>query len=728
MQFQHPNAILNLLWLLPAVLGLAWWGRGRRAKRLGALVASSDVAANLTMNVSAGRRSWRLALFCLGLALLVLAAARPQWGSHLVERPSRSRDILVLLDVSRSMLARDIKPGTRLDHAKWLLHELVKRTPGDRYGLIPFAGVAYLECPLTPNRDSFFLFLDDVDTDTVPVGGTNIARALEAAEKAFKAADGEHRGIVLVTDGEELQGDLRSRLDHFRERKIPIFVVGIGDPVIGSFIQTADNSFLTDSKGEMVRTTLNEAGLKDISAAVGGSYVRSTVVHDGLDHLARKVRSLVPGDAIDGGSRMQPIERYQIPLALALLCFVLRLGVGERRAVAAGPLRAGVLAAVWLGVGLALAASLPLAAQQLPPTPPPTPGPTPGQPPGPADPAAKAALESMARAAIAELEERLDAAEEPREKAMLHYNLGVNQQMLGNTEEAQKQYDDALNAGVEDPGLRSAAYQNLGVLKHREAFNKLYQDPGAALTEIKGAQEFYREALRTDPRAIGAAENQEIAYRHRKLAEEWQKLQKQLGDAQKEAREQTEKAHEQQRQANQEQRPQEKREQQKGAQEQGKAAQGATKKLAEQAKAAGGEEAAKQFQQAEQSLQEAQQQQQQASNQQATPEERQQAGKEAERKLAQALEELGGKPPEKGQEQEGGTPEQEGKDPESQQLAQGEEDPEPEGGKEEEAPSDFDKFQALSILAEMQQREKDWKEMEKRAQKRRRKQTVEKDW
>ncbi|MFT5127536.1 MAG: Ca-activated chloride channel family protein [Rhodothermales bacterium] len=327
MNMHTPNALLHVFWLLPLIIILIGLGWQRRRRLLRGFVSDPELSAELTSNVSVGKRRWRETLLLLGLLMWLLAYAGPHWGTHLVKRPIQSRDIMVVLDTSRSMLATDVTPY-RLRHAKWFLRQLVSRTPGDRYGLIAFAGDAFLECPLTQDRNGFMLFLDDIDTDTIPIGGTNLEVALEEALDAFAAAESSHRAVLLITDGDELDGKFENVLEEFREQKTPVFVLGIGNPE-GEYIRLPSGEFV-EYEGEKVKSRLNEAGLRKIADATEGIYLRSTVQKDGLDHMVQRVRRLVPSsEGEDTVSR--PIERYQLPLFVALFCLLKRLGTGERR-------------------------------------------------------------------------------------------------------------------------------------------------------------------------------------------------------------------------------------------------------------------------------------------------------------------------------------------------------------------------------------------------------------
>jgi Ca-activated chloride channel family protein len=323
----HPNALLHALWLVPLVIIVVMLGWQRRRRLLRGFVSDPELSGALTNNVSVPKRRWRELMLLSALLFWLLAYAGPHWGTHLVQRPMKSRDIMVVLDTSRSMLATDVTPY-RLRHAKWFLRQLVSRTPGDRYGLIAFAGDAFLECPLTQDRNGFMLFLDDIDTDTIPIGGTNLELALKEALDAFEAAESSHRAVLLITDGDELDGSFENVLEEFRVQKTPVFVLGIGNPE-GEYIRLPSGDFI-EHEGEKVKSRLNEDGLRKIAEATEGIYLRSTVQQDGLDHMVQRVRRLVPSsEGEDTVSR--PIERYQIPLFIALFCMLLRLGVGERR-------------------------------------------------------------------------------------------------------------------------------------------------------------------------------------------------------------------------------------------------------------------------------------------------------------------------------------------------------------------------------------------------------------
>ena len=190
MSFLSGSILWNLLWIIPLILVLAIAGGVRRNKLLRKMFGTDERAARFS-NASPGKRVFRVILLTLVVLLLAVAAARPSWGKQLMHDTSTGRDLLILFDVSKSMLSDDVKPS-RMDHAKWLVREIVKKNPGDRFGLIAFAGESFLVCPLTVDRASFIQLVDDLDVDTIPVGGTNVQLALEEAVKAFEGAQCTH--------------------------------------------------------------------------------------------------------------------------------------------------------------------------------------------------------------------------------------------------------------------------------------------------------------------------------------------------------------------------------------------------------------------------------------------------------------------------------------------------------------------------------------------------------
>ena len=223
MKFLQPEMFWHLVWILPVMLAIfisAWY---RREKVLSILTGNRK-PDHISIFCSPGMRIFRFILLILTILFLITALARPAWDYQTIDMAGSGRDLLVVFDTSKSMLSRDVQPS-RLDHAKWFIRELVKLNPGDRFGLISFAGDAFQECPLTVDTTSFLQHVSELDTATIPVGGTNIEKALTVALKSFEAAEALHRAVILVTDGDELTGNSNTVLDELIRKKIPLFVI-----------------------------------------------------------------------------------------------------------------------------------------------------------------------------------------------------------------------------------------------------------------------------------------------------------------------------------------------------------------------------------------------------------------------------------------------------------------------------------------------------------------------
>ena len=325
---------------IPIMMGVFLRAERIAAQRLMALLPEPRLRAQLTGAASAARRRWRYVFLLLGFAGLLLAVAQPRWGYELRESHRRGLDVIVIVDVSKSMLATDIAPS-RLARAKLALQDLVPRMNGDRLGLVAFAGSAFLQAPLTIDYDAVLNAAEELDTDLIPVGGTNIGGAIDLALQAFGTAETGNRAILLMSDGEPTsdtdQADGAQAAARAADAGVKVFSMGFGTTA-GSVIQLAtDNGadLVRDLDGQIVRTRLNESGLKEIARVGNGFYVHyenggsalQTVIQDGFSQLKTA--------QIDARLARRPIERYQWPLAIALACLSLGSLLGERRKPAA---------------------------------------------------------------------------------------------------------------------------------------------------------------------------------------------------------------------------------------------------------------------------------------------------------------------------------------------------------------------------------------------------------
>lgn len=532
MRFLQPEVLWHLLWILPAMLVIFLISRRNTARILKTFLGSHAADPDYVL-VSNGKKILRFLLLCGAVFFLVLAAARPSWGVQIQEMNGQGRDLLFVFDVSKSMLAKDVQPS-RLLHAKWLVKELVNLNPGDRFGLIAFAGKGFLECPLTSDKTSFFQTLDELSIDSIPVGGTNIQEALATALHAFRAAETQHRAVVLITDGDELEGDSGKAVDEIVARKIPLFIAGIGDPSQPSIIQVPDGKggvkTLTDSAGNVVNSPLNEKQLGTLARRTGGIYVRSTAGDPGLQALEKRIRALAPQE-YESVKTTKPIDRFSYPLSIAGLLLLIWFGISERS------VRRGV-AALLIVLGCS---GLPLAAQS------PTESSTPEEPlktPQTVSPAAP------------------EAPVSPEEA----FNRGVEAQEKGDLSTAAGAYEEALRTGTGEEEIRGRATQNLGVIAHTRARAELEQalqslqgqnlDEAAkkvdsSLKTLNSAESMYRDSMRETVHREALARNQSILLADRGKAENLKKKIDELKKLQQQTRQQTQQAKNQQQKENQ---------------------------------------------------------------------------------------------------------------------------------------------------------------------------------
>ena len=318
------------LWLIPAVLvffPLLFALAAKRRTRLLRQVLGSRAGEPGAVNLSSGRRTVRQILVILLMVLLCVVWARPYWSRMITPELPRGRDIMVLFDVSKSMLSDDVAPS-RLEHGKYLVRELLKAQKEDRMGLAAFAGSSYLSCPLTANKTAFGEYINELDCELIPVGGTDIAGALRRAVTAFKAAEGNHRAVVLITDGDELTGSASNEIRQLKKRNIPIFVVGVGDTA-GVPVRGSDGRIVRTRDGKVAMTRLNEKLLKDIAGESGGAYIRSTATNPGVDKILSFIDRLDRKER-EGVKRSLPVDKFPGFIALALVIYFIYMLISER--------------------------------------------------------------------------------------------------------------------------------------------------------------------------------------------------------------------------------------------------------------------------------------------------------------------------------------------------------------------------------------------------------------
>ena len=332
MRFSHPQ------WLPAGVilcLCLVWMWRRHDARQHAALArfVSSHLRAQLTQSVSIGRRRAQRLLLLTSVALLFIALAGPLVGYRWELISRRGNEIVFAVDTSRSMSTPDVKPD-RLTRAKLAIDDFTRELDGDAVGLVAFAGSAFLACPITLDYGAFHESLNAIDTSTIPRGGTNIASAIREAQAALRRRPGSDKILILVTDGEDLEGDaLAAAQAAAHQDGLKIYTVGVGTPQ-GDLVPVSSDrlgGFVKDESGAFVRSRLDEPALKAIAAATGGIYAPLGTRGEGFEFLYQT--ALGPMLKHDLASRQQRVytQRYQWPLAGSLGLLLSSLLVGTRR-------------------------------------------------------------------------------------------------------------------------------------------------------------------------------------------------------------------------------------------------------------------------------------------------------------------------------------------------------------------------------------------------------------
>jgi len=331
MNFADTKILLYLGWIVPAVVCFLIWAQLKR-RGLNNRFAVKRLADKL-LPASAEKKAFRNgALRTLSILFILMALARPQWGFFWEKNVSKGFDILIALDTSKSMLARDEYPD-RLEFAKENIKDFVNGLRSDRVGLIAFAGGAFLQAPLTLDHDGFLLVLKSVDTNSVPRGGTSIAEAIEQAVRTSENSHGD-KLLVLITDGENTSGDIDEAIKKAVDAKLTVSSVGIGTSGGGEIpLIDADGnvSQARDKKGNIVRSRLDTVTLEKIAQKTGGVSVKADPEEFGLwkiyDGLENRFRTIEGADSINKVYE----ERFQVFLTLAVICLMLELLPGKGR-------------------------------------------------------------------------------------------------------------------------------------------------------------------------------------------------------------------------------------------------------------------------------------------------------------------------------------------------------------------------------------------------------------
>jgi len=330
-RFAYPE-YLHALYIIPVLIILYWFYRKNRTRLLNSF-SEKKLHNILFPAFSSLKNTVKFGLIVFSLLLLIFAAANPQVGTKMQEVKQTGIDVFILLDVSNSMRAEDIKPN-RLEKAKHQISNLINRLRGDRIGLIIFAGDAYVQFPLTTDYSAANLFLSAVDFNSVPNQGTAIGSALSLALKSFDKKVETEKVIIVITDGEDHEGDITSVVTEANSAEIKIYTIGLGStggsPIPVYNARQEQTGFKKDNQGNVVLTKLGEEILKQIASSANGEYFRGSNYEDHLDKIYEDLSELEKSEF--GVKKVTDYEdRFYYFLAPAIFFLIFEFFLNERR-------------------------------------------------------------------------------------------------------------------------------------------------------------------------------------------------------------------------------------------------------------------------------------------------------------------------------------------------------------------------------------------------------------
>jgi len=289
----------------------------------------------LTLSSSHRKRNWKIVIVILSIIVLVFALADPQIGTKLEEVKRSGVDIFVALDVSKSMLAEDVVPN-RLEKAKHEISTFIERLQGDRIGLICFSGIAFVQCPLTLDYSAAKLFLSDIDTDIIPQPGTAIESAIELAQQSFVHRELKHKVLILITDGEDHEGDPVEIAKEARKEGIVVYTIGIGSQQ-GAPIPEFDRygnrvGYKKDRDGQVVTSRLDVITLEKIAFETGGKYYISSTGESELNKIYQEISEMEEKE-LSSRQFTQFEDRFQIFLFITFILLIIETLLSERRKI-----------------------------------------------------------------------------------------------------------------------------------------------------------------------------------------------------------------------------------------------------------------------------------------------------------------------------------------------------------------------------------------------------------
>ena len=325
-------ANIEMLWWLITipVLVIAYVIYTKRKRRQLLLFGDPELINQLMPDASKSRLVWKFSLLILALALLIIAAARPQYGQKETTVKRQGIEVMVALDISNSMLAEDVAPN-RLDRAKQMLSKMIDNMVDDKVGLVVFAGEAFTQLPITCDYVSAKMFLNTITPNLIQTQGTAIGSALQTAITSFGAAESEAgRAIILITDGENHEDDAIAAAKKAQELGMQVFVVGIGKPEGSPIPKPGTNDYFKDRSGQVVVSRLNEEMCQQIAEAGKGIYVRCDNTNTAMRALQQGMQDMATAE-LESTVYADYNEQYQSFVLLALLLIAIEFFILSRK-------------------------------------------------------------------------------------------------------------------------------------------------------------------------------------------------------------------------------------------------------------------------------------------------------------------------------------------------------------------------------------------------------------
>ena len=538
LEFINQNLFLVAIPLVLLVAVLWFWSEKRRTKTLKSII-SENMASKLLSSACNIRRSWRNILFTAAWLILAFCLLRPFSGVDIEERKQQVRDILVIFDVSNSMNVVDCYGESRLNYGRNLIRKLAADSASDRFGLMSFSGLAFIEIPLTSDTVSFDIALEGISKHKIPLGGTNIQIALDQALKEFKEG-AEHKAMILISDGEEIGGDYRDAAKKLKEKNVKLINVLTGDERKAGAVKNQKGFPLRNRSGDIITSKADSKLLKELAGVTDGVFIDFDPNGNTYQQLAKLKSEITSINSLQGESEVirKPREIYQPFLLVAIVLLLIRMFLGERKKNFKS-----------LAVILAFMFTIPqIRAQQATPT-------APSQQ---LSEEQKSALLNLQHDAAKLKQQALDEGLQEKFRSLAWYNLATNltkqheinpiepvkppkpddkNKMAaapknlepGSLVKAEEAYDKAVEIAGDQNSLKAAALHNKGTLYQKEAQKIFLQDPEQALSYLNSAVGLFRNALILNSGDLQTRKNLERSFidiQYAKTAQEIHKLHK----------------------------------------------------------------------------------------------------------------------------------------------------------------------------------------------------------